>query len=208
MTDTAIDTLGTIDGFTIPLAIPLTPEREAKLHDLMLMSNIDLWAYQDPNTEEVSVICPAPKSDIERSLGKVLSNEEYEFMVFDHSIARPIREGLVKPNVTINRFSPQSLPKDREFRGAWKLSGDSIVEDLERAKAIKLEKIRIERKPLLEALDAEFMQAVERDDAVEKARIVAEKQKLRDVTEPLKGDAVKSVDELRGKKIEDFLNGN
>lgn len=167
---------------------------------------MDRYVYQDPITEEVSVVCPVPKEDIERNLKRFLSDTEYDAMVYDHSIARPIREGLINPQVKVKKIPEEIIPKDREFRGAWKLSGDTIVEDLEKSKAIKLERIRAEREPLLADLDKQFMQAIERGNDAEKARVIAEKQKLRDVTEPLKGDAIKSVDELRGKKIEDFLN--
>ena len=58
----------------------------------------------------------------------------------------------------------------------------SISINIDKAKAIKLDTLRAERKPLLEALDVAFMRAFEKADTAECARIAAEKQALRDVT--------------------------
>jgi hypothetical protein len=58
----------------------------------------------------------------------------------------------------------------------------SISINIAKAKAIKLDGFRAERKPLLEALDVAFMRAFEKADTAECARIAAEKQALRDVT--------------------------
>ena len=65
----------------------------------------------------------------------------------------------------------------------------SIRINIDKAKAIKLDLIRAERAPKLEALDLAFMRAFEKADTAECARIAAEKQALRDVTkEPLPDD--------------------
>ena len=58
----------------------------------------------------------------------------------------------------------------------------SISINITKAKAIKLDGFRAERKPLLDALDVAFMRAFEKADTAECARIAAEKQALRDVT--------------------------
>tara|TARA_R100000234_G_scaffold20409_1_gene11465 strand:- start:233 stop:598 length:366 start_codon:yes stop_codon:yes gene_type:complete len=71
-----------------------------------------------------------------------------------------------------------TVPSDRHFRGAWSLSGTVISEDLSAAKALFKEKIRTARKPLLEALDIDYMKALE--TSADTTAIVADKQKLRD----------------------------
>ena len=58
----------------------------------------------------------------------------------------------------------------------------SIVINIDKAKAIKLDMLRAERAPKLAALDVAFMRAVERGDTTEQASIAAQKQALRDVT--------------------------
>ena len=76
--------------------------------------------------------------------------------------------------------SAVTKPSDRHFRGAWKLSGSTISEDITKAKAIFKDKIREARKPLLDAEDVVYMKALEADDASAKTASVAKKKKLRD----------------------------
>ena len=76
--------------------------------------------------------------------------------------------------------SSVTKPSDRHFRGAWKLSGSTISEDMTKAKAIFKDKIREARKPLLDAEDVVYMKALEADDASAKTASVAKKKKLRD----------------------------
>jgi hypothetical protein len=71
-------------------------------------------------------------------------------------------------------------PSDRNFRGAWTLSGNVISEDLATAKTIFKDKIREVRAPLLEAEDVIYMKALEADDASAKTASVAKKKALRD----------------------------
>ena len=73
-----------------------------------------------------------------------------------------------------------SQPSNKDFRGAWTLSGTVITEDLSTAKDIFKDKIREVRKPLLEAEDTVFMKALEDDDATAKANSKTKKNNLRD----------------------------
>jgi len=76
--------------------------------------------------------------------------------------------------------STVSKPSDRHFRGAWKLSGSTISEDITKAKAIFKDKIREARKPLLDTEDVVYMKALEASDSSAQAASVAKKKKLRD----------------------------
>ena len=76
--------------------------------------------------------------------------------------------------------STATKPSDRHFRGAWKLSGTTISEDMTKAKVIFKDKIRSVRQPLLDAEDVVYMKALEADDASAKTASVAKKKKLRD----------------------------
>jgi len=73
-----------------------------------------------------------------------------------------------------------TMPSDRHFRDAWKLSGSVMAEDMTAAKVIFKDKIREVRKPLLEAEDVAYMMALEADDASAKTASVAKKKALRD----------------------------
>ena len=60
--------------------------------------------------------------------------------------------------------STATVPANRDFRGAWSLSGKVISEDLTKAKEIFKDKIREVRTPLLEAEDVAYMKALEADN--------------------------------------------
>ena len=76
--------------------------------------------------------------------------------------------------------SSVTKPSDRHFRGAWKLSGSTISEDMTKAKAIFKDKIRTVRQPLLDAEDVVYMKALEASDSSAQTASVAKKKKLRD----------------------------
>jgi len=71
---------------------------------------------------------------------------------------------------------------DRTFRDACKDTSGVLEVSMPIARDIHREDLRCVRKPLLAALDVEYMRADERGDALEKSRIAALKQALRDVT--------------------------
>ena len=74
-----------------------------------------------------------------------------------------------------------TLPTDRTFRNAWVYGDSEVVEvDMPKAQEIFKENLRRERKPLLEALDVEYMRAMERGE--DTTAIVAQKVALRDIT--------------------------
>ena len=68
-----------------------------------------------------------------------------------------------------------------------------ITINLDKAKNITKERLRIERKPLLEEQDILFMQAQE--SGFDTKSIVAEKQRLRDITKL--ADSCTTTDELK-----------
>jgi len=70
--------------------------------------------------------------------------------------------------------------------------------DLQKAKTIKKESLRAERKPLLEAQDVAFQRALE--SSSDTTAIVAEKQRLRDIT--MLCDTAESVEDLKAISIE------
>ena len=69
--------------------------------------------------------------------------------------------------------------------------------DIAKAKDITKDRLRKERKPLLEAQDILFMQAQEA--GTDTSAIVTEKQRLRDVTKQV--DSMTTVEELKGASI-------
>ena len=89
--------------------------------------------------------------------------------------------------------STATVPANRDFRGAWTLSGSVITEDLDKAKEIFADKVREARGPLLAALDTDYMKALE--TSADTTQIVADKQALRDA--PTAGDSASTIAELK-----------
>ena len=72
-----------------------------------------------------------------------------------------------------------------------------ITINIEKAKEIKKESLRQQRKPLLEAQDVAYMRAQEAGE--DTTAIVAEKQRLRDIT--MLCDTATSVEDLKAIDI-------
>jgi hypothetical protein len=76
-----------------------------------------------------------------------------------------------------------SVDIDNNYFDAYEFDAEIGAKvNIERAKAIHLDKFRSARSPKLQKLDIDFMKAVEANDEAKKAEIVAAKQALRDVT--------------------------
>ena len=75
--------------------------------------------------------------------------------------------------------STATVPANRDFRGAWSLSGSVISEDLTKVKEIFKDKIREVRGPLLDAEDVVYMKALEAGDSDAQAASVTKKNALR-----------------------------
>ena len=71
----------------------------------------------------------------------------------------------------------------------------AIVTDITKAKAIVKEKLRADRKPLLEAQDILYQRALE--TSADTTAIIAEKQRLRDITNDV--DAMSTESALKTK---------
>ena len=72
-----------------------------------------------------------------------------------------------------------------------------ITIDINKAKVITKDRLREERKPLLDAQDILFNRALETSE--DTSAIVKEKNRLRDITNQV--DGMKTLDELKGASI-------
>lgn len=86
------------------------------------------------------------------------------------------------------------LPQaDNDFFNAWELADGVVTVNLAKAKEITKTRLRAQREPLLAAQDVLYMRALEAQADV--SAIVAEKQRLRDITNGV--DACTTTQELR-----------
>jgi hypothetical protein len=90
------------------------------------------------------------------------------------------------------------LPQaDNDFFNAWELVNGVVTVNLDKAKEITKARLRQEREPLLAAQDVLFQRALE--SGADTTAIVAEKQRLRDVTGLV--DACTTTAELRALSV-------
>lgn len=91
--------------------------------------------------------------------------------------------------------SPEDLPPEFDNFQDCSIWKDGKVDfDLEKARSLQIARIRLAREPLLEALDVEFMIALENN--LPTNDIVKRKQELRDVTENLKVKQLNSISDV------------
>ena len=100
----------------------------------------------------------------------------------------------VPAGVAYRIVNDEDVPSDRTFRNAWK---HDLTVDFPKAQAITKERLRSDRKPLLEAQDVLFQRALE--TGKDATAIVKEKQRLRDVTKLV--DAATTLDALKNMGV-------
>ena len=100
----------------------------------------------------------------------------------------------VPAGVPYRIVNDEDVPSDRTFRNAWK---HDLTVDFPKAQALTKDRLRAERKPLLEAQDVLFQRALE--TGKDATAIVKEKQRLRDVTKLV--DAATTLDQLKGVTV-------
>lgn len=106
----------------------------------------------------------------------------------------PIEEVLAKdcPEGAVV-IDDADLPS-RDFRNAWELADGAVAVNFAKAQELTKDRLRTERKPLMEAQDVAFQRALE--TGADTSDIVAEKQRLRDITKLV--DTATTLDELKG----------
>jgi hypothetical protein len=122
--------------------------------------------YPQPNGQVAVII---PTGDVQDCLKDVPANTPYKIV--------------------------DSLDVDDSYFNSYDYSEETgAVLNMDKAKGIRLDQFRAARKPLLEALDVDYMRALEVEDSVAAAAIAVRKQELRDVTKLPLPD---SLDELK-----------
>lgn len=82
--------------------------------------------------------------------------------------------------ISWRRIQRDELP-GREYRDAWIDTGAGVGHDMAKARDLHRDKLRAVRGAKLSALDIAYQRADEDGNAAEKVRVVAEKQRLRDL---------------------------
>ena len=90
-----------------------------------------------------------------------------------------------------------TVPSDRHFRDAWSLSGSTITEDVTASKVLFKDEIREVRTSLLEALDVDYMKALEAGNSSAQTTAKNKKQALRDAPAAAAIEVASDITELK-----------
>lgn len=83
-----------------------------------------------------------------------------------------------------------------KWKAAWEFDGRQFGVSMPRAREVHRDRMRAARRPKLEALDLDYMRAMEGASTKERKAIAARKQALRDVTAMPEIDAAETVEDL------------
>ena len=100
------------------------------------------------------------------------TDEEY----YERFVAKMLPAGAI-----CYEMDEDDAPSDRTFRNAWECPTGVIQVNMDKARVIHMDAIRVVRNAELAAKDITFMRAVEAGDASAQSTIGTEKQVLRDI---------------------------
>lgn len=158
-----------------------------------------------PSAGILCIVHAKEKELIEKDLALepgTLTQEQYEKIIWDGAV----HKHALNPVIIADDLAEFDSLSFREFRNAVILVDGKFSHDLEKARAIQLEHMRIARKPLLDALDVESIQAMENGDTKQQELIVAAKNKLRAITDLLKTMKLTSLDDIRNAYPNELRN--
>jgi len=153
------------------------------------------------NTFGIQIVVGDQNFDVADLQSDSLSGYTIGFPDFELDIKAKLADQDKERVATHRICSKEEIPVDRTFRAAWRDNGKSVGIDLDQAKEITRERLRKERKPLLEELDIQSFKAIESEDKIKLAEISTEKQRLRDITISSEIDAATTPEELKAIKI-------
>lgn len=136
----------------------------------------------------VSIVIPAPKSDLEKILGSMTDNE-YKRHVWDRSV----------PQNSINAryIDDEDIPENREFRDAWELDEDgNIYINIPKAAYIKKAQLLILADEVIKDIDQAIYLTSLEGDTVGFEELVEKRNKIINLKNTLDLSNLKTVSEI------------
>lgn len=103
----------------------------------------------------------------------------------------------IPANTPYAEVHASQVPGDLYFRNAWELKDKKIAINLEKAKGIHIDNLRVTRESLLNKLDLQMNIAIEKNDLLAQANISTQKQKLRDMPKDQIFNTAVNADQLK-----------
>lgn len=106
-----------------------------------------------------------------------------------------VKERSVPQDATDIRIVDASvIPTDRTFRNAWK---PDLSVDMTKAREIRRDQLRLQRKKLFEELDSEWMKSFAKGDLETSSQVEAKRQALRDAPADPRIESASTPEELK-----------
>lgn len=138
--------------------------------------------YINPDNS-ITIIVPAPSADV------------------DNIVKTQVPEGAAYRIVNVSE-----IPFRDDYRVSWKVDQNfKIYHDLAVAREVHKDRIRKLRVSKLEALDIKYQRADEDGDLELKKAIVADKKKLRDLTNHPSIASAKTIEDLKLAALSDLI---
>lgn len=155
-------------------------------------------SYRPPNEAEIAVGIGRNQRVVDRSWEPTPDYVNSLIAKLAHRFIGP--KAVVSWRFVPNDYVPDSITRDeKRYRDAWKDDGVSSrpIHDMPKARELHRAKLRKARGARMDALDALYMQALETNDVVRMAAIVARKQALRDAPADPRIEAAATVEDLK-----------
>lgn len=182
----------TRDDGGVSITRPSPWAREMRLVKAAVWEDVLLMKAGPPDEDGKPTAVP------DRTVRRLVSPAEWEPESDEAFIARVIAKVVpeaARAGAVVLRGA--DLPPRDGYRDALKVEGGRIGHDMDRARALFLDKMRAARKPVLEALDVQVMQAVERGADVKP--LADRKQALRDLPAALDLSQAKAPADLEAR---------
>ena len=163
-------------GYLLHQTEPVGAMTEEEAIEYLIMKDCPVWKTYNEGNRPTMVICrkqQLPQTREWRNAWKI--SEELNIAAQENIV---VDTYIVDKDGNQANAASVTVPANRDFRGAWSLSGSVISEDMDAAKEIFKDKIREVRAPLLEAKDVELMKALE--TSADTSAIATAKDALRD----------------------------
>lgn len=128
--------------------------------------------------------------------GRKLTDDEIERFFGETAIAKAHPDDPVSNATLLGRTNQSTLPRNKVFRGAWRIKKGSVVVDMPLARDIKMKRIRNERNARLQSSDGPSLVAQERGSPVDRQRWVAYRNALRDLPQTINLEWIATPEEL------------
>jgi len=144
-----------------------------------------IWKHADNGISDsvTELAIATPNYDMEDREPGLTDDDWAEKYFFDRAIPRVNPNDPESKKIKHKIVPHDYVPEDWQFPDAFTDNGSAVIVDMEKARSIHMDRIRVARDSMLADLDVPFMRAVETGNQTAIKMITEQKQILRDLPE-------------------------